>query len=110
MPDLAIEKTARIACRNHTIAEMQMRTVRLRKSLDRHLARAWAPARSLRIARKHLQNRERAQLQRIELQRVEPGRHVGIPVALLPNACKKICHFRASGVPKVDQLPPAGRI
>src|SRR5215469_11913020 len=80
MPDLVVEETARILCRNDAVTEVQMRAMRRGEPLDRHFARTRPPARRLRVTRQFLQERQRAQLKRIELERVDFRRHSEFPM------------------------------
>ncbi len=79
IPHLLIEKPRRIAAAHHGIAQMEMIAMRRRKTLDGRLSRTGASHRAIRNAGERLQQRQGAQLQRIELQRILLGRH-SVPV------------------------------
>src|SRR5579864_1372918 len=75
MPHLLVVEPACVLCRHDAVAEKQMRAMRLRKALDGHFSRTGPRTRRSWIVRQRLQNGQCTELQRIELQRVNPWRH-----------------------------------
>src|ERR1700679_2976387 len=67
MPHRLVCEAGRVLARDNGVAEMEVIAMRLREARDRRVA-------ALRL-RHRLQERQRAQLQRVELQRIVPRRH-----------------------------------